>query len=62
MDIRTLRKNKKWTQQKLADKMRVSLSTIKRWENGSTNPRTNDSYMLRLLLIENKNIERGEID
>jgi|LGOV01.1.fsa_nt_gb transcriptional regulator with XRE-family HTH domain len=56
-DIRELRKLKGWTQQQLATEMMVSLSTIKRWEKGTTFPRTNDSYRLKQLLENMK--ERG---
>ena len=53
--LRDARIEKGWSQKRLADEMSVSLSTIKRWENGETYPRTNDQFRLeQILKIENK--------
>ena len=40
--LRTLRKNAGLNQEELSDKVRISLRTIQRWENGEFEPRRED--------------------
>lgn len=48
--ITQLRKERKWTQEKLADKAGVNVATLRRWGNGDTLPQTR-SYKLVLTAL-----------
>ena len=37
-NLKNLRKNRKWTQQRLAEKLKVSASVVKNWESGKYYP------------------------
>jgi len=37
-NLKNLRKNRKWTQQRLAEKLKVSVSVVKNWEIGKYYP------------------------
>ena len=50
MNLKDLRKEKGWTQDKLAKKMSVSRSTIAMWESGKSNPDNTDIVNLAKLL------------
>lgn len=40
MSIKQYRKKKKWSQQKLAEKLSVSQQTVAKWENKKSYPRS----------------------
>ena len=44
--LKTLRKDKKLTQEELADKMNVSRRTVSRWETGSNLPDLSILYLV----------------
>ena len=48
--IKTLRKNKHLSQEELAYKMKVSQSTIAKWENGTQSPRSKNIEILTEIL------------
>jgi transcriptional regulator with XRE-family HTH domain len=53
--IRELRRYRGWTQQQLADRLRVQQSTVCRWENGTSNPA--GLYLVQLMrLLQGKRV------
>lgn len=48
-NIRILRKNKKWTQEELAEKLDVSRQAVAKWESGETIPDINNCMVLAKL-------------
>lgn len=55
--IRELREAKKYTQEKLANEVGVSFSTINRWETGKTVPRKKQLYKIEDILGEVNELE-----
>ena len=50
-EIKVLRKKLKLTQEKLAQKLRVSVATVSRWERGKVKPHEINTYNMGMLLL-----------
>lgn len=54
MDLKKERKERKLSQQKLADKTGIPKSRIEKWETGKAKPKTEDSEILKKFFFENE--------